>query len=48
MLKDRPIGLGATIPNDSLIDAAEIRIYLYFDEHGRLRKWSVHRFVFSL
>jgi hypothetical protein len=43
----RKSGLGVTIPNDSLLDTAEIRIELYFDETGRLYKRSIERFVYS-
>lgn len=34
----RKVGLGATVPNDSLLDTAEIRIEDYFSPEGRLRE----------
>ncbi len=40
--------LSAHVPNDTLVESAEIRIYLYFDRQGRLVKRSIDRFVFSL
>jgi hypothetical protein len=42
------IGLCDVIPNDSLLDTAEIRIELYFSPEGRLRERIIYRFVFSL
>jgi hypothetical protein len=36
------------IPNDSLIEAAEIRIALYFSPEGRLEERVIYRFVFAL
>lgn len=41
-------GLAATIPNDSLLESAEIRIELYFSPEGRLQKRVIYRFVYSL
>ena len=46
-LGGRKIGLGSTIPNDSLLDSAEIRIELYFNEDGRLRERIIYRVVYS-
>jgi hypothetical protein len=47
--KDGPkIGLSATIPNDSLLDSAEIFIALYFSPEGRLEKRIIYRFIYSL
>ena len=45
---DRKIGLGATIPNDSLFGGAEIRIRLDFNPEGRLEKKAIYRWVPSL
>jgi hypothetical protein len=44
----RKVGLAATIPNDSLLESAEIRIELYFSREGRLEKRVIYRFVYSL
>ena len=44
----RKTGLGATVPNDSLLESAEIRIELHFSPEGRLQKRVIYRFVFSL
>jgi len=46
--KRRKIALGATIPNDSLLGGAEIRIRLDFNSEGRLQKRSIYRWVPSL
>jgi hypothetical protein len=47
--KDGPIvGLGATVPNDSLLESAEIRIEVYFSPDGRLKERVIYRFVYSL
>jgi hypothetical protein len=44
----RRIGLGATIPNDSWANHAEIEIELYFTAEGRLHTRVIYRFVYSL
>jgi hypothetical protein len=44
----RKIGLGTRIPNDSLLESAEIRVELYFSPEGRLKKRVIYRFVPSL
>lgn len=44
----RKVGLGAIIPNDSLLESAEIRIQVYFSPEGRLIKRSIYRFIYSL
>jgi hypothetical protein len=44
----RKDGLAVTIPNDSLLDSAEICIELYFSPEGRLNKRVIYRFVYSL
>jgi hypothetical protein len=41
-------GLGATIPNSSWWEDAEIEIEFYFDEAGRLARSFIDRFVYSL
>jgi len=38
----------ATIPNDSLLESAEIRIAIYFDEDCQLTKIDIYRFVYCL
>ncbi|MDB5307549.1 MAG: hypothetical protein JWO38_1751 [Gemmataceae bacterium] len=43
----RRVGLAAMIPNDSLLDSAEIRLYIYFDDTGRVREVTIFRFVYS-
>jgi hypothetical protein len=48
MEKDgRATGLAVMIPNNSFLDSAEIRVYLYFDGQ-RLQRITVERFVYSL
>jgi hypothetical protein len=47
-MSGRRIGLGARIPNDSLLESAEIRIELYFSPDGRLQERSIYRFVCCL
>jgi hypothetical protein len=44
----RPIGLSASIPNDSWLEKATIRIELYFDANNRLKDRIVYRDVPSL
>lgn len=44
----RELGLAASIPNNSFAEAADIRIIVYFDEHGRLERMDILRFVYSL
>jgi hypothetical protein len=44
----RTIGLAAIIANDSLTEAAEIRIELYFSRDQQLRRRVVYRFVYGL
>lgn len=44
----RKTGLMATIPNDRLLESAEIRIALMFSPEGRLEKRVITRFVYSL
>jgi hypothetical protein len=41
----RPIGLSATLPNDSLILAASIEIECYFDSNDRLESWLIERIL---
>lgn len=45
---NQKVGLGAIVPNDSFLQSAEIRIYVYFGPAGRLTKRSIYRFVYSL
>lgn len=44
----RKIGLCDIIPNDSLLQTADIRIEVYFSPEGRLRRRVIYRFVYSL
>jgi hypothetical protein len=44
----RSVGLTTTIPNNTLLESAEIQIFLYFDDRGRLRERVVRRLVYSL
>jgi hypothetical protein len=47
--KDGPItGLGASIPNDDLLDSATIHIQLHFNAEKRLEKRVIYRFIMSL
>ncbi|MGL6075245.1 MAG: hypothetical protein ACRC8S_13890 [Fimbriiglobus sp.] len=41
-------GLGATIPNNSLLEFAEIHIEVSFGPDGRVYKRHISRFVYSL
>jgi hypothetical protein len=45
--EDRAVGLRAAVPNDTLFEAAEIRITLYFSPNGRLIRRDIYRFVHS-
>jgi hypothetical protein len=45
---NRKVGLHAIVPNDGLLDSAEIRIEVHFSPEGRLTKRSIYRFVYSL
>lgn len=47
-MSGRRIGLMANIPNDSLLESAEIRIELYFSPEGRLNHRVIYRFVYAL
>ncbi len=42
------IGLTGTVPNNSLISNAEIRIELYFSADGKLKDRVVYRHVYTL
>ncbi len=44
----RITGLSAKVPNDSLLDSAEINIQLYFSPEGQLQKRVIYRFIISL
>jgi hypothetical protein len=39
--------VAAFVRNDSLLDSAEIQVYIYFDDADRVREITVRRFVFS-
>lgn len=41
-------GVMALVPNNSLVERAEIRITVYFDRHGRVCKRDIYRFVCCL
>jgi hypothetical protein len=41
----RIVGLGAAVPNDTLLDSATIYIQVYFDTEGRLEKRVIKRVV---
>lgn len=43
----RPVVLGATIPNDGLLESAEIRIQVSFGPDGRVCERLIDRFVYS-
>lgn len=42
------VGLGATVPNNSFVNSAEIRIALFFNAQSRLEKRIVYRFIYSV
>jgi hypothetical protein len=42
-LHGRTIGLGVMIPHNTLLDTADIQIYVYFDEQGYVRERIVRR-----
>lgn len=45
---DNPrVGLGATVPNNSLLETAEIHIDLFFSPEGLLTERSIYRFIYS-
>ena len=44
----RRIGLMTIIPNDTLVESAEVQIFLYFDDTGKLRERIIRRVVYSL
>jgi hypothetical protein len=41
-------GYCATMPNDSWVESAEIRISFEFDDRGRLTKFRIIRFVYCM
>jgi hypothetical protein len=47
-LDGRKIGLGVVIPNSTWLETAEIQVWFYFDQAGRLEKAIIDRFVISL
>lgn len=44
----RPVGYLATVPNDTWLEPAEIRITVDFDDQGRVTGVTIYRFVYSL
>ena len=47
-LEGRKTGLGAIVPNNTLLNTAEIRIFLYFSPEGGLNYRKIYRFSYSL
>jgi len=44
----RSVGLGTSMPNNTFLEMAEIRISVYFDSADRLERVHIYRFVYSL
>jgi hypothetical protein len=45
--RDRNIGLMAIISNSRLVQPAEIRIFVYFNQEGQLTERQIYRFVYA-